>query len=106
MESFQKVYGRIPTDYAAQAFDTANLIASGLAAVKGAIANQNAFREALEKADFKSVRTPFTFNTNHVPVLDYYARKVVKQSDGKLAIKTIAKVYTARKDAFYTQCKM
>lgn len=106
MESFQKVYGRIPTDYAAQAFDAANLIASGLAATKGDVANQDAFRAAIKKADFKSVRGPFSFNTNHVPILDYYARQVAKQPDGKLAIKTIAKVYTGRKDAFYTECKM
>ncbi|MCH3819772.1 ABC transporter substrate-binding protein, partial [Campylobacter jejuni] len=35
VDAFTKTYNRAPTAYAAQAYDTANLIASGLKAVNG-----------------------------------------------------------------------
>ncbi|MCH4588702.1 ABC transporter substrate-binding protein, partial [Achromobacter xylosoxidans] len=60
VEAFTKAYNRAPTAYAAQAYDTANLIGSGLKAVGGDITGKaDAFREALRRADFPSVRGKF-----------------------------------------------
>lgn len=65
VESFQAEYGRLPSLYASQGFDTANLLisATGKASVKDA----DAFREALRVADFKSTRGKFAFAPNHPP---------------------------------------
>ena len=53
VDAFTKAYKRAPTAYAAQAYDTANLIGSGLKAVGGDIAGKpDAFRDALRRADF------------------------------------------------------
>ena len=50
---FKAAYGRMPTDYAAQAYDTANLIASALDAVDGDVSKADEFRSAMEKANFQ-----------------------------------------------------
>ncbi len=105
--AFEKEYGRRPTVYAATSYDTARLIGSALKAVNGDIKGKpDAFREALRKADFESVRGSFKFNTNHYPIQDWYLVKVERNSDGKLdykAVSTIAKDHT---DPYVSQCEM
>ena len=89
VEAFTKAYNRAPTAYAAQAYDTANLIGSGLKAVGGDITGKaDAFREALRRADFPSVRGKFKFGPNQHPVQDWYLLHIESGPDGKL-------VYTA-----------
>ncbi|NYT70750.1 ABC transporter substrate-binding protein [Pusillimonas noertemannii] len=105
--AFEKEYGRRPTVYAATSYDTARLIGSALKAVNGDVKGKpDAFREALRKADFESVRGNFKFNTNHYPIQDWYLVKVERNSEGKLdykAISTIAKDHT---DPYVSQCEM
>jgi len=100
---FQAEYGRLPSIYAAQSFDTANLILS--ARKKASIKDTDAFRTALEVADFASVRGDFSFNTNHHPIQDIYVREVVKV-DGVLTNKILEKVFDNHKDFYADQCKM
>ena len=38
------------------------------------------------KADFKSLRGDFRFNTNHYPIQDFYLVKVAKRPDGKVSL--------------------
>ena len=56
VEAFEAEYGRRPTLYASQGYDTALLIGSALAATGGDVGDGDAFRAALTKADFPSVR--------------------------------------------------
>ncbi len=57
--AFEAAYGRTPTAYAAQGYDTARLIGSALQAVNGDMSRQADFRAALKRADFSSVRGAF-----------------------------------------------
>ena len=41
----------------------------------------DAFRAALEVANFDSTRGDFEFGSNHHPIQDIYARQVVKEGD-------------------------
>ena len=68
VEEFQKAYNRLPSIYAAQAYDTANLILA--AASKASVKDAAAFRAALKEAQFESVRGKFKFNTNNHPIQD------------------------------------
>lgn len=79
VETFQAEYGRLPSLYASQGFDTANLILS--AAAKADVKDADAFRAALKEADFASVRGAFKFNTNQHPIQDIYVREVVQEGD-------------------------
>src|SRR6476469_7529231 len=69
--AYEKEFGEVPATYAFQAYDAIKLIDSALKQTKGDTYNKDALRAALMKADFKSVRGGFTFNTNHYPIQDF-----------------------------------
>jgi len=106
VEDFKKAYGRLPTHYAALAYDTALLIASALKAVDGDLNRADELRAALQKADFKSVRGNFAFDTNHHPIQDYYLTKIERDADGNLLPKVLSKVLSSQRDAFAAECSL
>ena len=69
------------------------------------MSDKDAFREALRKADFKSVRGSFKFGSNHHPIHDIYIREVVIE-DGVLTNRIVTKAFTDHADAYVGQCKM
>ncbi|WP_378942510.1 ABC transporter substrate-binding protein [Mesorhizobium sp. ANAO-SY3R2] len=103
VEAFKAEYNRLPSIYAAQSWDTANLILSALG--KASVKDKDAFRAALKAADFKSVRGDFTFNTNNHPVQNIYVREVVKEGD-VLTNKIVGTAFEKHGDAYAEQCKM
>lgn len=103
VEAFKAEYKRLPSIYAAQSWDTANLILSALS--KASVKDREAFRAALKAADFKSVRGDFTFNNNNHPVQNIYVREVVKEGD-VLTNKIVGTAFEKHGDAYAEQCKM
>jgi branched-chain amino acid transport system substrate-binding protein len=103
VETFQAEYGRLPSIYAAQAYDTGSLIVA--AAAKASVKDADAFRAALKAADFASVRGKFSFNTNNHPIQDIYVREVVKDGD-VLTNKIIGTAFTDHGDAYAEQCSL
>ncbi|MET0575895.1 MAG: ABC transporter substrate-binding protein [Mesorhizobium sp.] len=103
VEEFQKAYNRLPSIYAAQAYDTANLIIA--AAGKANVKDADAFRAALKAAEFESVRGKFKFNTNNHPIQDIYVREVVKEGD-VLTNKIIGSSFTDHADAYAKDCAL
>ena len=103
VESFQAEYGRLPSLYASQGFDTANLLLSAMA--KAEVSDADAFRAALEAADFKSTRGSFKFGPNHHPIQDIYVREVVKEGD-IITNKIIGVALKDHADAYASECKM
>ena len=101
VQAFKAEYNRLPSVYAAQSWDTANLIVSALG--KASVKDKDAFRAALKAADFKSVRGDFTFNNNQHPIQNIYVREVVKDGD-VLTNKIIATAFEKHKDAYAEQC--
>lgn len=101
--SFREAYGRTPSLYASQGFDTANLLISALKVAKPS--DKDAFREALRAADFDAVRGKFSFTSNQHPKQDIYVREVIKDGD----VYTNKVVAVAEKDhvnAYVDDCKM
>jgi branched-chain amino acid transport system substrate-binding protein len=105
VKSFTEAYGRKPSLYASQGYDAAMLIDSAVAKVGGKVEDTDAFRAALEAADFTSVRGNFKFGPNHHPVQDIYVREVVKEGDG-VTNKTVGKVFSNHADAYAGDCKL
>ncbi|MEX2518833.1 MAG: ABC transporter substrate-binding protein, partial [Paracoccaceae bacterium] len=103
VETFQAEYGRLPSLYAAQSFDAANLILS--AAAKADVKDADAFREALRAADFPSVRGDFKFAANQHPIQDIYVREVVKEGD-VLTNKIVGVAIEDRSSAYVDECEM
>ena len=102
VESFKAEYGRLPSLYASQGFDTANLLISAVATAD--VKDADSFRKALEAANFDSTRGDFKFGSNHHPVQTIYARKVIKEGDifTNMIIGTALENHS---DAYATECK-
>ncbi|HZP78180.1 MAG TPA: ABC transporter substrate-binding protein [Pseudolabrys sp.] len=104
--AYEKEYGAVPGSYAFQAYDAALLIDSALKQTKGDVGNKDALRKALMKADFKSLRGAFKFNTNHYPIQDFYLVKVAKRADGKFQTEIVQKVFSNYTDPYVKDCPM
>ena len=103
VESFQAEYGRLPSLYASQGFDTANLILSAMDVAHPDDAD--AFRAALEAANFDSTRGDFAFGPNHHPIQDIYVREVVMEGD-VLTNVIVGTALEDHADAYADQCQM
>ncbi len=103
---FQKAYGRMPTVYAAQGYDTALLIDAAVRDAKGKIEDKATFGKALASTNFKSVRGDFKLNVNHAPIQNYYLRQIWKDANGRITNKLVGTVLTNHADAYASACKM
>jgi branched-chain amino acid transport system substrate-binding protein len=106
VESFTKAYGRAPTMYAAQGYDTAIAVGAALKAVAGNVADTEGFRAAMLKADFKLTRGDFKFGRNQHPIQDWFSMKVDRDADGKPVLKTQSKILSAYGDPFAAACQL
>jgi len=103
---FQDQYDRIPSLFAAQGYDAALLIDSAVRAVDGNLKDKDAFRAALRKADFQSVRGSFRFNRNHFPIQNFYIREVIRNDSDILTTRTIGTAFVDHADAYVEECPM
>jgi len=106
VSEFRRAYGRIPTLYAAQGFDTALLLDAAIREAKGQIADKESMLKALRTAKWESTRGPFRFNRNHFPIQDYYLRRVVRQGDGTLVNRLVGRILRQHQDAYVQNCRM
>ena len=104
--AFEQEYGRLPTLYASQGYDAANLIGAAVRDTKGKLDDKAAVRRALEAARFDSVRGAFKFNSNHFPVQDYYLRVITRDSKGRVTNRTLGTVFKNHADAYVGSCRM
>jgi branched-chain amino acid transport system substrate-binding protein len=106
VQAFQKEYGRLPSIYAAQAYDVVMMMDATVRETKGELDDKNAVHAALKKANFKSVRGEFRFGPNQYPIQDYYLRTIGKDAQGRITNRTLNKVFTAHQDSYAGQCPM
>ena len=102
--AFREKYGRTPTLYASQGYDTANLLLSALA--KAQPSDAEAFRAALRAAEFDSVRGAFAFGNNQHPIQTIYVREVVMGADGKPTNRLVGPAVENHQDAYAAECKL
>ena len=103
---FEKEFGYVPGSYAMQAYDAAQLIGSAVKTVGGKLADKEALRAALKKADFKSPRGNFKFANNGFPVQDFYLVRVAKRADGKFQTEIVEKVLANAGDSHAAECAL
>ena len=103
VEAFQAEYGRLPSLYASQGYDTANLMISAMNVAD--VTDADAFRAALMAADFDSTRGNFAFTSNHHPIQNIYVREVIKEGD-VYTNKIVGTALTDHGNAFVDECKM
>ena len=103
---FVKKYGRRPTAFAALQYDAVSLLDSAVAAVHGKIEDKAAFRAALKKADFHSVRGPFTFDNNNFPIVNILLTEVAKDEKGQLYLHLKSTAAEAWRDLYHQDCPL
>jgi branched-chain amino acid transport system substrate-binding protein len=103
---FKKKHGVYPSYYGAQSYDAIMLIASAAEALKGDLSNKDRVRAEMKKANFKSLRGDFKYNTNQFPIQNFYIQEAVKDPEGMMTVKTIATAMKDAKDPFYEKCPM
>ena len=107
VEDYRKNFqGLRPSFYGAQSYDAVGLINSAVVAVKGDLTKKDEMKAAMEKADFKSVRGPFKYGKNHIPIQNFYLQDVVKDAEGQLVLKTVATIVKDDQDRFADKCPM
>ena len=100
---FKKEFGRLPSLYASQGYDTGKLLISAM--IKASVKDIDSFREAIRSADFKSTRGSFKFSSNHHPIQDIYVREVIKEGD-ILTNKIVSVGLKNHSNAYVNQCSM
>ncbi len=106
VDAFRKEYNnRNPSVYAAQAYDVIMAINAATKAVDGKVSDRAAVLAALKKADFASVRGPFTYGVNNFPIQPYYLRVIEKGADGRITNKLVGKVFDSYQDVYVGECK-
>ena len=74
--AYAKSYKLQPDVYAVQGYDAAQMLATGLDAVKGDLSKKAEFAAALQKARIDSPRGAFSLSKSNNPVQDIYLRQV------------------------------
>ncbi len=101
--AFREAYGRIPSLYASQGFDTANLILSAMS--QADVSDRDAFRDALRAADFTSVRGDFAWAPNQHPIQKVYIREVV-EVNGEITNRIVGVAFEEHRDVHGENCPM
>ncbi|MEQ1684881.1 MAG: ABC transporter substrate-binding protein [Burkholderiaceae bacterium] len=102
--AFEAKYKRTPSLYAATGYDAASLLDIALQKSGG---DPKKLAAAVKAAgsELKSVRGPFAFGKNHMPVQDYYAFETSRDA-GKLVTRLIGTPLKGHVDPYAAQCTM
>ena len=103
---FKKKHNTYPSYYGAQSYDAIMLMASAAEALKGDLSSKDKVRAELKKANFKSLRGDFKYNTNQFPIQNFYIQETVKDPAGMMTVKTIATAVKDAKDPYFEKCPM
>ncbi|MBE29650.1 MAG: ABC transporter substrate-binding protein [Acidiferrobacteraceae bacterium] len=106
VEGFLKKYGRYPSFYAAQSYDSIFLINSAVESVGGNLQDRDGMRAAMEKADFPSVRGSFSYGANHFPIQNFYLLEVVADGNGNWTTEIRSTVFENHQDTYVADCDL
>jgi branched-chain amino acid transport system substrate-binding protein len=104
VKAYQAKHGKVPTQYAAQAYDGVLLLDSGVRATGGKLDDKLALVKAMRRGDFPTVRGKLRFNVNNFPIQDFYRLEVFLDS-GKPSIRGAGVAVKDHKDSYYEECK-
>lgn len=107
VKAFTAKYKRVPSEYAAAAYDAGRLLNVAVGKLQGKAPDKRALAAAVKASgdQFRSVRGPFSFNKNNLPVQNYYAFQVVKEG-GAVVVKNVATPLALHRDAYAAQCRL
>ncbi|MFA5598785.1 MAG: ABC transporter substrate-binding protein [Pusillimonas sp.] len=107
VEAFRKKHNRTPSYYAAAGFDSGNLLGAAIDRLNGDLTDNAKFAAAVKQAgsEFKSVRGQFSFNTNNMPLQNYYIFQYQKAGD-TVKPKLMGAPLEGHADVYVANCPM
>jgi len=102
--AFQAKYKRTPSLYAATGYDAAQLLDAALR-IAGGDPKKLAAAVKAAGSEFKSVRGPFRFGKNNMPVQNYYAFETWRDG-GKISTRLVGTPLSAHADPYGQQCPL
>jgi branched-chain amino acid transport system substrate-binding protein len=103
---FKSKHKTYPSFYGAQSYDAANFVNSAVVAVNGDLSKKDAMRAEMRKANYASVRGPYKYGNNHIPIQNFYLQEVVKDPEGIFTLKTVTTIVKDSQDNFHDKCPM
>lgn len=105
--AFKARYKRVPSEYAAAGYDAGRLLDAALRKAGAQAGDKRALAAAVKAAgaEFKSVRGPFQFNKNNMPVQNYYAFQVANVG-GQPTVKLLGTPLPAHADSYQSKCAL
>ncbi len=104
VKDFTAKHGQKPSNYAAQGYDGARILAATMKSMNGKWADSLEIMKAMRKVKYDSVRGAYSYNVNGMPIQTFYKQEVVKGADGKPDIVTRGVVFKDYKDAYWEKC--
>jgi len=101
---FKKTYGRLPSNYAAAAYDLLPYVKAAVEQSGGDVGNTEALRAALRRADYKSVRGAYEVGNNGFPVDRFFL--LVTVAGDIWATETKGLVLEGERDPYATDCAL
>lgn len=104
---FKAKYKRIPSQFAAAGFDAGMLLDAAVTKVGPDYADKKKLAAAIKSAgtEFKSVRGPFRFNSNNMPIQNYYVFKVENATAAE-PVRVVGTAMENHADAYANQCSL
>ncbi len=106
VSDFKAKFGKYPSFYAAQSYDTINMIAAAVEKVDGDMSDMDGLRAALKSAAYASVRGSYSYGTNNFPVQNFYLREVVVDDNGDWTTQVVDTILTDHIDPHVGDCKL
>jgi branched-chain amino acid transport system substrate-binding protein len=104
VKDFVAKHGKNPSNYAAQGYDAARLVAATMRKMGGKWKNSLSIMETMRKTPYDSVRGPYTYNVNGMPIQNFYKQEVIVGNDGKPSIVTRGVIFAKYKDSYWKKC--
>lgn len=105
--AFKARYKRDPSEYAATGYDAGRLLDAAIRKIGARYTDKKALASAVKSAggEFRSVRGPFRFNRNNLPIQNYYAFQVTG-SGANTAVKLLGTPLANHGDVYVPKCAL
>ncbi|VDC19075.1 ABC transporter substrate-binding protein [Pseudogemmobacter humi] len=105
VRDFKARYGRLPSNYAAAAYDLLPYLKAAVEQSGGDITDRDAVRAALIRADYESVRGRYSLARNHFPIDNYRSLVVAPDDNGVWSLRSDGIELTALADPYVDACR-
>jgi branched-chain amino acid transport system substrate-binding protein len=106
VEDFRAKFNRLPSNYAAAAYDFIPYLKAAIEQSGGDPSNVVKIRDALRKADYESVRGHYEVGPNGFPIDRFYRQEIAADPSGVWTLQSKELVMEKTRDPHIDQCKL